>query len=96
MEFLIGQSQVALRNNKSVNRRLTAGELKTPEGLQSLINHDDGFRFLRTLRGSPPYFERAKKDLFAMILQLGPASLFCNKGEFRSRPISAFVYVLAS
>ena len=49
------------------NRTLTAGVLKTTEGLQSLINHDDGFRFLKTLRGSPPYFEKAKKDLFAMI-----------------------------
>ena len=60
------------------NRILTAGVLKTTEGLQSLINHDDGFRFLKTLRGSPPYFEKAKKDLFAMIRQLGPASLFCS------------------
>ncbi len=78
MKFLLGQSQIALRKNKMGNRTLTAGELKTPEGLQRLINHDDGFRFLRTLRGSPPYFEKAKKDLFAMIRQLGPASLFCS------------------
>ena len=28
------------------------------------------------LRGSPPYFEKAKKDLFAMIRQLCPATLF--------------------
>ena len=34
--------------------------------------------FLRALRGSPPYFEKAKKDLFAMIRQLGPATLFCS------------------
>ena len=78
MKFLIGQSQIALRKNKLGNRTLTAGGLNTPEGLQSLINHDDGIRFLSTLRGSPPYFERAKKDLFAMIRQLGPASLFCS------------------
>ena len=56
MKFLIGQSQIALRKNKMGNRTLTAGVLKTTEGLQSLINHDDGFRFLKTLRGSPPYF----------------------------------------
>ena len=60
------------------NTTLTAGVLKRTEGLQSLINHDDGFRFLKALRGSPPYFEKAKKDLFAMICQLGPASLFCS------------------
>ena len=46
MKFLIGQSQIALQKNKIGNRTLTAGVL------QSLINHDDGFRFLKTLRGS--------------------------------------------
>ena len=25
-----------------------------------------------------PYFEKAKKDLFAMIRQLGPPTLFCS------------------
>ncbi len=43
-----------------------------------MIRHDQGFKFLRALRGSPPYFEKAKRDIFAMIRQLGPASLFCS------------------
>ena len=43
-----------------------------------MIHHNEGFKFLRALRGSPPYFEKAKKDIFAMIRQLGPASLFCS------------------
>ena len=34
--------------------------------------------FKRIQRGSPPYFEKAKKDLFAMIRQLGPATLLCS------------------
>jgi hypothetical protein len=77
MKLLLGQSQLAIRKCKMGNRTLTAGELKTPEGLTILICHD-GYKFLRALRGSPPYFEKAKKDLFAMIRQLGPASLFCS------------------
>ena len=36
------------------------------------------FHFLRALRGSPPSFEKAKKDIFAMIRQLGPVTLFCS------------------
>ena len=43
-----------------------------------MIRHDEGYKFLRALRGPPPYFEKAKKDLFAMIRQLGPATLFCS------------------
>jgi hypothetical protein len=39
---------------------------------------DESYRFLRALRGSPPYFEKSKKDLFAMIRQLGSATLFCS------------------
>lgn len=33
---------------------------------------------LRNLRGSPPYFEKCKKDLFAMIRQLGNPTWFCS------------------
>ncbi len=77
MKLLLGQPQIAWRKFGLGNRRLTAGDLKTPEDLGSLICHD-GYKFLRALRGSPLYFEKAKKDLFAMICQLGPASLFCS------------------
>ena len=48
------------------------------EAVDKLIRHDDGFKFLRAPRGSPPYFEKAKKDIFAMIRQLGSALLFCS------------------
>ena len=54
---------------------LTAGQLKQQGSLERLIHHDESYKFLRALRGSPPYFEKAKKDLLAMIRQLGPATL---------------------
>ena len=79
MKLLLGKSNVALRKCKSrKNDSLRAGNLKQEGALERLIHHDEGFKFLRALRGSPPYFEKAKKDLFAMIRQLGPASLFCS------------------
>ena len=78
MKILLGKSQIALRKCKQGNQTITAGQLKQQGGLESLIHHDEGYKFLRALRGSPPYFEKAKKDLFAMIRQLGPASLFCS------------------
>ncbi len=61
MKLLLGQSQIALRKCKVGNITLTAGQLKTPEGIGSLICYDEGYKFLRALRGSPPYFEKAKK-----------------------------------
>ena len=78
MKLLLGKSQIVLRKCKACNRSVTAGHLKQQGSLERLIHHDEGYKFLRALRGSPPYFEKAKKDLFAMIRQLGPATLFCS------------------
>ena len=46
MYLLLGQSQVALRKCKHGNRTITAGQLKTPEGLVNLISHDESYKFL--------------------------------------------------
>ena len=43
-----------------------------------MIHLDEGFQLLKALRGLPPYFEKNKKDLFAMIRQLGPAAVSCS------------------
>ena len=78
MKILLGKSQIALRKCKFNDRTITAGQTKTQGAIENLLRFDEGYKFLRALRGSPPYFEKAKKDLFAMIRQLGPASLFCS------------------
>ena len=78
MEILLGQSQIALRKYQGNSGTITAGQLKRPGAIDNMIHHDEGFKFLRALRGSPPYFEKAKKDIFAMIRQLGSTSLFCS------------------
>ena len=78
MKILLGKSQVALRKHKTKGRKITAGDLKKDGTLEKLCYSDDGCRFLRALKGSPPYFEKAKKDLFAMIRKPGPATLFCS------------------
>ena len=57
MKSILGQAQVALRKCKGNSRTLNAGSLKQQETLKRLVRFDDGFKFLRTLRGSPPYFE---------------------------------------
>ena len=40
---------------------------------------------LRNLRGSPPYFEKCKKDFFAMIRQLGNPTWFCSFSAAETR-----------
>ena len=52
--------------------------VKAKSTLERLVHLDEGYKFLRALRGSPAYLEKAKKDVFAMIRQLGPATSFCS------------------
>ena len=78
MKILLGKCQIALRKCKGNNKCLTAGQLKQKGTLERLVHLCEGYKFLRALCGSPPYFEKVKKDIFAMIRQLGPATLFCS------------------
>ena len=78
MKLLIGKVQIAMRQCKGNKHSLKAGMLKQDGALERLVHIDQGFKFLRALRGSPPYWAKAKSDIFAMIRQLGPASLFCS------------------
>ena len=57
MKLLLGKSQNALRKCKGNNSSLTVGQLKQQGSLERLIYHDEGYKFLRALRGSPPYFK---------------------------------------
>ena len=78
MKIILGKANIAIRKCKGNRGTLNAGQLKQQGALNNLLQHDEGFKFLRALRGSPPYFDKAKRDLFAMIRQLGPATLFCS------------------
>ena len=85
IKIILGKSHIALRKCKVNSRSLNAGHIKQEGALERLIRHDEGYKFLTALRGSPSYFEKAKKDLFAMIRQLGPASLFCSFSSAETR-----------
>ena len=69
---------LAIRKCKTKGCTLTAGDLLKPEFVDKLTLQNDGYRVLRTMRGSPPYWESAKRDLFAMIRQLGIPTWFCS------------------
>ena len=74
-----------LRKCKTKGKTYTAGDLKSENSVNKLINLDEGFRVFRNLRGSPPYVERCKKDLFAMIGQLGNPTWFCSFSAAETR-----------
>lgn len=69
---------LAMRKCKLKGKKLTVNEVLSDESVDKIIKHDEGYKVLRTLRGSPPYWERTKKDIFAMIRQLGIPTWFCS------------------
>ena len=76
MNQILDKIQICMRKGKGPD--LNAGVLKDPANVNKFLFKDDGFRFMNTLRGSPPYFQKLQKDLFAMIRQLGAANLFLS------------------
>ena len=69
---------LAVRKCKMKGKKLTVNEVLSEGSIENIIRHDEGFRVLRTIRGSPPYWERTKKDIYAMIRQLGIPTWFCS------------------
>ena len=69
---------LAIRKSKDKATHFTAGQLLSPGFDEKLTMQNDGYRVLRTLRGSLPYWEAAKRDVFAMIRQLGIPTWFCS------------------
>ena len=82
-------ARISLRKFKTKGKIYTAGELKS-DYLSKLIYLNEGYRVLRNLRGSPPYFEKSKKDLFAMIRQLGNPTWFCSFSAAETRWFQLF------
>ena len=78
-------ASISLRKCKTKGTKYTAGNPKSDDYVNKLIQLDEGFRVLRNLRGSPPYFEKCKKDVFAMIRQLGNPTWFCSFSAAETR-----------
>ena len=78
MKQLKDKVSLAVRKCQTKGKKLTAGELRDPGGMDQLVKLDEGYYVLKTLRGSPPYLEACKKELFAYLRQLGIPTFFCS------------------
>ncbi len=64
-----------LRRTKNTDN-VNAGQLLDENFVENLIRSDDGFRILSRDRASPTFWHDRRRDLFAMIRQLGLPTLF--------------------
>ena len=72
------QVSFALRRNQSKGKKITAKTLLNKDTREKIVKYDDGYRIFKNIRSSPPYFEHKRKDLMAMIHQLGIPTLFIS------------------
>ena len=59
-------------------RHLTASQAKDQAVLNQCVRKDKAYRFMKNIRGSPPYYQHTFYDLLAMIRQLGTPTWFLS------------------
>ncbi|XP_062414952.1 uncharacterized protein LOC134107225 [Pungitius pungitius] len=72
---------IQLRKGKPMTRdgrNITSGMLQNKREVEKLVRNKDAVRFMQPLRGTPAYWEKTTRDLFAMIRQLGTPTFFCT------------------
>jgi len=72
------QVSFALRRKQTKGKTITAQILLNKEQKETIVKYDDGYHIFKNIRSSPPYFEHKKKELMAMIRQLGIPTLFIS------------------
>ncbi|KAJ8018509.1 ATP-dependent DNA helicase PIF1 [Holothuria leucospilota] len=85
MQQVTDKVSLALRRCKTKGQKLTASEILNKETVTKLIQLDEGYHIFRSLRNSPPYLEKRKKDLMAMIRQLGFPTYFVSLSAAETR-----------
>ncbi|XP_063048465.1 uncharacterized protein LOC134442065 [Engraulis encrasicolus] len=72
------QSSISVALRKGSQKDVSPQTLLNSDSLQELLRNDEGYKFLRGIRGTPPYWMSAQKDLFAMIRQLSIPTFFAS------------------
>ncbi len=72
---------IALRKNSGRmynDEKVEARMINDKEHLRDILKSDSGYKFLKPIRGTPPYWQATQKDVLAMIRQLGIPTWFCS------------------
>ncbi|XP_026099002.1 uncharacterized protein LOC113070058 [Carassius auratus] len=80
IDQVVSNVSIALRkgSEKSLLTEVTSDVLTNPDSLSKILNFDEGYKFLRPIRGTPPYWQSTQKDLFALVRQLGIPTFFAS------------------
>ncbi|XP_063426085.1 uncharacterized protein LOC134709887 [Mytilus trossulus] len=81
LNSVISNVQVSLRKEcpfSKEGKKVTGEMLCNKETLKELFKKDEAIKYLKPIRGTPPYWQSSQKDIFAMIRQLGVPTFFCS------------------
>ncbi len=81
MHMATSSMSIQLRKAKPMTRdgrRINSSLLQDKQELEKLVNNKEATRFMQPLRGTPAYWEKTQRDLFAMLRQLGTTTFFCT------------------
>ncbi|CAB0002561.1 unnamed protein product, partial [Nesidiocoris tenuis] len=73
---IVSTANVCLRKFKADGKNVSVRDVCDPNFITDALRHNDGFKFLKQIRGSPAYWEDRKKAVLAMIRQLGKPAIF--------------------
>ena len=79
LNMITSQISIAMRQGHTQTvdgRPITSDILTNKDQVKQMIQRDTGFRYLRQIRGTPAYWDKTLKDLFAMIRQIGIPTWF--------------------
>ncbi len=74
-------SSVSIAVRKGVGKTKGGGKVTTSmlkDKLKNVLRSDSGYKFLKPIRGTPPYWQSTQKDVLAMFRQLGIPTWFCS------------------
>ncbi len=93
---VMASSWIRIRKGKLLHRTLQAKDVMEKPNLDNILKSDIGYMDLSKLRTSPDYLSQLRKNVFAMIRQLGPPTFFVTftSAESKWPPLLKCLYDL--
>ncbi|XP_071943751.1 uncharacterized protein [Antedon mediterranea] len=92
LQQILSSISIALRKGSSKKddfSKLTISDLKNANKIEEILKSDMGYKFLKQIRGTPPYWQATQKDVIAMVRQIGKPAFFLSfsSADFRWKEI---------
>ncbi|XP_071952879.1 uncharacterized protein [Antedon mediterranea] len=92
LQQILSSISIALRKGSSKKddfSKVTVSDLKNINKIEEILKSDKGYKFLKQIRGTPPYWQATQKDVLAMVRQIGKPTFFLSfsSADFRWKEI---------